>query len=442
MSTRAAPASFAAPLFPTGTRAEETRLYRAERQGLRLAIVCRTVAVGIGFFWVMGAWLTLGYHPSPWVFLALGGFTLLGIAHALVIGTRYDRRWMKYAIYGLDTLGICAAFAFVPVSVGADVPQIIAFRAYGIYYLFPLVAMAALSLSPWLVLWTGTVAIAGWWAAFLFVSSDITNPLSWGDMPIPASQADYETIFLSIDFVGRGNRVEETGFLFFASATLALAVWRARGVFLAQLSAQFDRDRIAETLGRYVPDTIAKRLMDDPSALAPQERHAAVLVMDIAGFTAYAASRSPGEVIDGLNRFLAQCADAISRHQGVVIQFTGDGLMATFGTPIELQTPEQNAVDAAHALQSCAEEVGFQIRVGLAAGQVASGSIGSAQRQAFTVYGATVNRAARLEAHGKKIERSILMDNSMAAALAGLTLEPFENQALPGIGQPVNVYAA
>ena len=67
---------------------DEDRLKQAERQGLRLAIICRTVAVGAAFAWVGGAWAFLGFYPNPLVFVLLGAFTAIGIAHACVIGTR------------------------------------------------------------------------------------------------------------------------------------------------------------------------------------------------------------------------------------------------------------------------------------------------------------------------------------------------------------------
>jgi len=426
---------------PTNPRAPgEDRLQQAERRGLRLAIICRTIAVGAAFLWVGGTWAFTGFYPNPWIFVGLGAFTAIGIGHASLIGTRFDRWWMKYAIYLVDAIGICMTFAFFPISRSGDVPQILAFRAYGIYYLFPLVAMATLSLSPRLVLWTGAAVVAGWWAAFLIVVSGMERTLSWGDLTPGAGYDAYVTVFLSPDFIGNGNRVEETGFLFIATGILALAVVRARRVFRAQVSAQAEREQVAATLGRYVPEAVARRLIDDPDALAPQERHAAILVTDIAGFTAYSAGRAPGEVIDRLNGFLAGCAEVISRHDGVVIQFTGDGLMASFGTPIDSDAPESAAIAASQGLLAEAQAAGFAIRVGLAAGMVASGSIGSSNRQAFTVYGDTVNRAARLEAHGKVLAKAVLMDAAVAGH-AGEGLERFAGQELKGITDKVDVFA-
>ncbi len=431
------------------TGSSEHRLLAAERQGLRLAILCRTLAIAAAFVWFVGGSHSAGYTPSPWGIAALLALLAFGIATLAVIGTRFDRWWLKYAIYAADILGICALFAIVPVSRAAEVPQIVAFRAYGIYYLFPIIALACLSLSWRLVLWSGAVAVFGWWTAFVIIVSGMSHRLSWGDMPEGASREDYETIFLSIDFVGVGNRVEETGFLLIAALTLALAVYRARRVFFAQIAAEAEREaeratreRIALTLGRYVPEAIATRLIEDEAALAPQVRHGAALVMDIRDFTAFSATRDPEDVIASLNTFLADCADAVSAHDGVVISFTGDGLLATFNTPLDITDPERAAIGAARALREHATTAGFAIRVGLAAGPIAAGSVGSSQRQAFTVYGDTVNRAARLEALAKGLGETILVDETIATALAqSQELRSVGSHEVKGIAGPVAVWA-
>ena len=98
---------------------------------------------------------------SPWALVALFAFTAFGIFAYVAIGTPQDRWWLKYALYGADVLGVCALFAVMPVSRGQDIPQIVAFRAFGIYYLFPLIAMACLSLSWRLVAFSGVMAAVG-----------------------------------------------------------------------------------------------------------------------------------------------------------------------------------------------------------------------------------------------------------------------------------------
>ena len=121
-------------------------------------------------------------HPGDEV--VLGGLVLLGVIAWVLSDRRYDVWWVKYVLYTIDVMAVCAMFAFFPVSRGADVPQILAFRSTGISFLFPFVALASLSLSWRLVAWTGVMCMVGWWAAFLYVVSGMERTLSWADMPV------------------------------------------------------------------------------------------------------------------------------------------------------------------------------------------------------------------------------------------------------------------
>ncbi|MBO6757807.1 MAG: adenylate/guanylate cyclase domain-containing protein [Roseibium sp.] len=428
---------------------EAERLVRAERTGLKLAVLCRTVAIGLSALWWIGSGLLVGAEISPAAIGILSGLTVFGVAAYLSIGTRFDHWWLKFAIYTLDILAVCAVFAFVPLRTSSDVPQIIAFRAYGIYFLFPLIAMACLSLSWRLVLWCGFVAVAGWAAAYWSVIRAMPRRIEWRDFPANAGAADYEALFLSIDFAGTGNRIVEAGMLFAAAAILALAVYRARRVFFAQVRAEHDREneraareRATSVLGKYVPEAVALRLVDDTAALAPQEVPGVILVADIAGFSNYAAGRPPTEVIARLNDFLGQAASCVSDHDGAVILFTGDGLLASFNTPIPLEDPQQAAFSAARSMVDIAQAAGFGLRVGLAFGPIAAGSVGSSDRQTFTVYGDTVNRAARLETMGKTLQAAIVLDAAMAGALNGEPLRPAGSHTLKGVPGTAELWTA
>ncbi|WP_339849505.1 adenylate/guanylate cyclase domain-containing protein [uncultured Nisaea sp.] len=424
-------------------RVARQRLLVAERQGLKLAVLCRTAAVAFGMLWLTVGWNLAGFSPSPLAMTALALFGVIGIASYTVIGTRYERWWLKYALYAIDILAVCAVFVVIPVSRFApELPQVLAFRAFGVHYLFPLVAMACLTLSWRLVAWSGLAAVAGWWAAFGLAIADMQQRLSWRDLPPEPTAEEYLKVFLSPDFVGYGTRLQETILLMIAALVLALAVYRARCVFVAQVEAEQARERAVRTFGRFVPETIADRLASDRDALAPQVRHGVALVLDIENFTAYADGRAPEEVIATLGAFLARSAEAISNREGVVISFTGDGLLAAFNTPLEIRQPERAALDAASDLLKCARESGFQVRVGLAAGQIASGRVGSERRQAFTIYGDTVNRAARLEVLAKDVGASVLADAGVAGkAKPDDLLKPLGEQKIRGFEAPLAVWS-
>lgn len=425
------------------------RLIRAEQRGLRLAIACRTLVTGLAFGWYVGAPIIFsGFEPRLAAVLVLLFFTAVGVAHLAVIGTRFDRWWMKYAVYTLDTLSICATFALIPISRADEVPQIIAFRAYGIYYLFPLVAISCLSLSWRLVLWTGALCVVGWWASFLWVISRMDRYLSWADIPADATRADYERVFLSIDFVGRGNRIEETAMLMFAAMILAVAVYRARGVFFAQVASDLEgrrernaRERVSALFGKYVPAEIADKLIANDGPLQPQKTAGTALVMDIAGFTKFSAQHPPEHVIGVLDAFLSDATDAVSAHGGIVMSYLGDGFLVTFNAPISIADPARAAVHAAQDLLEVAAAHGFDIRVGIASGDLVTGTIGSSDRQSFTVYGDAVNLAARLEGQSKVLGVPVLLDVSTQQGFGpSAAVVPCDAQSIAGLETPVSVY--
>ncbi|WP_318167844.1 adenylate/guanylate cyclase domain-containing protein [Roseobacter sp.] len=435
----------------TFERESTARLTRAEQTGLRLALACRSAATGAAFIWyVLAAILFPEVTPRLATIGVLLAFTAVGVAHVAIIGTTYDRPWIKFVIYGLDVCAICAVFALVPISRADDVPQIIAFRAYGIYFLFPLLAMACLSLSWRLVLWTGGTIIAAWWAAFIWVQNQMGSYLSWADMPTNATRAEYENVFLSIDFIGRGNRIEETGMVFFATLALAAAVYRARAVFFAQVAADIERqrekslrERVSGLLGKHVPEAIATRLIEDDAPLKPQRTRGTALVMDVAGFTAFSAQHSPEHVVETLDKLLSDTAKVVSENGGVVLSYLGDGFLATFNTPVSVADHEAAAVAAAKELVAVAKTNGFEVRVGIATGDLVTGIVGNETRQSFTVYGDAVNLASRLEGLGKELGVSVLLDEPTGRA-TGNTADVARLGEYPirGVYGQIEVFAA
>ncbi|MEL7132766.1 MAG: adenylate/guanylate cyclase domain-containing protein [Pseudomonadota bacterium] len=426
------------------------RLIRAEQAGLRLAIACRTVVTGLAFGWYVGApVLFSAFEPRFAAIVVLLLFTAVGVAHLAVIGTRFDRWWMKYAVYSLDIISICATFALIPISRADEVPQIIAFRAYGIYYLFPLVAISCLSLSWRLVLWSGAMCVLGWWGAFLWVLSGMEQALSWADIPAAATRADYETIFLSIDFIGRGNRIEETAMIMFAALALAVAVYRARAVFFAQVASDLEwrrersaRERVSTLFGKYVPKDIAQSLIANDGRMRPQRRAGTALVMDIAGFTAFSSQHAPEHVIGVLDAFLADATEAVSRQGGIVMSYLGDGFLVTFNAPIAIPDPARAAVDTAQALLATGQRHGFAIRVGIASGDLVTGTIGSSERQSFTVYGDAVNLAARLEQHCKHLDVAVLVDETtQQSGSVGSHLTPCGPLDIKGLAATIQAFS-
>ena len=422
----------------------EAALANAERRGLKLAITGRTLALVPFFLWLVIA----GSWPSN----VLGGtivgvFIALGVLHYFLIGGRRERWWHRYAFMTIDVLALASLAAFMPLSIGGDVPQIIAFRAYGTTYLFLVLAVAALSLSPGLVMWTGLVCVAGLWAAFGWVVAGMERTLSWGDLPPGPSGEQYLEVFLDPDFIGIGNRIEESLFILLSAAILALAVRRARAVVRDRALAERRRAEIASVFGRYVPQETVDALVAERGALAPTTRTATVLFIDIEGFTRLSERKQPADVIPMLNAYFNRVAQVVGKARGVVISYVGDAVLAVFNAPLANDDHARCAVTAAREILAMTGNERFEgerlsLRIGIVTGAVAAGSVGGGDRLAYTVYGDAVNLAQRVEQLNKQLGTSLLVSAATWEAMGrDPSLQPVGELPVRGRTEAVAVYA-
>ncbi len=152
-----------------------------------------------------------------------------------------------------------------------------------------------------------------------------------------------------------------------------------------------------------------------------------ILFADIRGFTARSEKSTPEAMISLLNRYYAEMSAAIHGHGGAIDKFIGDGLMATFGVPQPLEAPERNALEAAQdmlvrlarlntELQAQGQEP-LAIGIGVHAGEVLAGYVGTRKRRDFTVIGDPVNTASRLEALSKTLGYPVICSHEVATAV-------------------------
>ncbi len=210
----------------------EAELAAAERAGLKIGIKGRNLAL-----LPIAAWFGIAgnYPGNLYGLLALAGFLGLGLLQLWLIGSRFDRRWHRYAFLTLDIAALGLMAALMPLSTGGEVPQIIALRAYGVYYLFLVLGVATLSLTPGLVLWAGGATVIALWSAFAWIVSGMERTVSWGDLPPSPSAQAYLDVFLDPDFVGFGNRITETVFVLLTATASTAAVRRTKTVSVIRL---------------------------------------------------------------------------------------------------------------------------------------------------------------------------------------------------------------
>jgi len=168
--------------------------------------------------------------------------------------------------------------------------------------------------------------------------------------------------------------------------------------FNSMVAGLRERERVRDLFGRHVGRAVAEAAEQQRPTLGGEERHVAVLFVDVVGSTRLVSSRPPREVVDLLNRFFAVVVEEVDEHSGLVNKFEGDATLAIFGAPVALERPEDEALAAARVI---AERMEREVpecpaRIGVAAGQVVAGNVGAKERFEYTVIGEPVNEAARL----------------------------------------------
>ncbi len=410
---------------------------------MKLAIVGRLIAVLIVGFWIFAS---RDSQNTP--FLGYGaafiGYAAVGFCHYLLIGSRYDQLWLKYLVVSVDIGVLSVLMATQPMVIGVEVPQSLAFKndTFPLYYI--ILALAAFSLSPWLILWTGLAGAGGWLAAFHWAIRDMPDRLEWADIGSSPTTEHFLNIFLDPNFANTGGRIQQAIYLSVCAILLAIVIHRARQAVLKQLALDEERRAISDVFGRFVPREVADALIDDRGALAPVEREATILFLDIAGFTAMTERLGPRGVVDVLNRYFDDAARIIADHGGVITQFQGDAVLAMFNLPVEKPDHAAKALDAALDLQAMtARDHAVTVRIGVSTGQAFAGNIGGGGRQTYSVHGDTVNLAARLEGLNKRFETGILVSESTMRALTperAAAMTRVGEITVRGLSQPVGLY--
>lgn len=416
----------------------------AEQAGLRVAIKGRVVALLL-----LGAFLVLSRIQNPAHALELGlaiaVFAALGLIQYALIGSRYDHPWLKFGFITLDIAILSVLMATQPIYDGIDVPQVMLFRTSIFPLYFLILGFAAFSFSPGLVLWSGVVVVAGWLGAFTWATKDMPEQLSWADIGSMPTTERFLSTFLNPNFVDSGGRIQESVAYLLVAVLIAAVMWRARRTVRRQLELDEERLALTDVFGRYVPKTIANSLIDNRGLLEPVEGTATVLFIDVAGFTKMTEASGPRRVVGVLNAFFDQATESITQSDGVVTQFIGDAIMATFNLPAEDPEHAAKALRAALNIVELTNSQNFNgetltIRAGIATGPVIAGSVGGGGRQSYSLYGEAVNLSARLEALNKEYGTQILIDAATVAQLPDVPLREIGRIEVRGFSEPVAVF--
>jgi adenylate cyclase len=207
-----------------------------------------------------------------------------------------------------------------------------------------------------------------------------------------------------------GAEVDKVLSILIVTAILALAPLRSRKLLLRATTDQM----AASELSRFFAPEVAGRIRATESAIEPgqaEARDAAILMIDLRGFTPLAHQLAPRAVMELLSDYQSRMVAEIDRHGGSVDKFLGDGILASFGATMPSASYAADGLRAVETLIAAARIWAAERRAAglpapatgaaLATGRVMFGAIGDQSRLEYTVIGDPVNLVAKLEKHTK-----------------------------------------
>jgi len=384
-----------------------------EAAGLLLAFWTRVVVLGVSAVWL---WVYItDIRTFTIVMACFAGFVANGWVLYRLAKRGDARTWRSYAVVGFDFL-VLAFSMFGPfLLVEHPWPPQMFVRETVFVYFFVVATTMALTYSPALMVWAGIAGAAAWsagMAVLMFLPDTVWGP--------PPAGTDITAHVLVPTYIHIPNWFQNILGLNLMTGVLAVVVWRSRRLVRRQMQAAAQRANLAR---HFAPTMVERLASGDDSLEEVQVEPVAVMFVDIVGFTTLAESLAPEEVVALLRSFHARIEAAVFRNSGTLDKFLGDGVMATFGTPVPGQRDAVNALAAAAEIVAAMDELNAErggapvrIGIGLHYGACVLGDIGSERRLEFSVLGDVVNVASRLEAQTRESGRPVMASQAMVDA--------------------------
>ncbi|MBI3395649.1 MAG: adenylate/guanylate cyclase domain-containing protein [Spirochaetia bacterium] len=346
-----------------------------------------------------------GHFPFVQIALVVGFLALyeMGVRRGISRALRLRKVLPRIFQYGNALLETSVPSLLIAVLAGS-VEGTLAANSPIVMIYFVFIVLSVLRLNFGVGLFTGIVAAVGHFAACAYVLSsgpDATNhPLD---------------VYLHSPLLWAGRSMV----LLVSGALAGFVANELRLRLETSLQLGDERSRIVNMFGQYVSPAVVDKLLEQPSFEA-EVRHVCVMFLDIRNFTSFSESRKPEEVILYLNTLFTHFIDVITKHNGIINKFLGDGFMAVFGAPLSDGRDVKNAVQASREIIALVENLNQTkaiehtgIGIGLHAGNAVTGNVGSASRKEYTIIGDTVNLASRVEQLNKEFQSVLLVTDAV-----------------------------
>jgi adenylate cyclase len=339
------------------------------------------------------------------------GYLTVGLASLALARPGRFRVWMTWLFTTLDLCIWATLMVSVVVNVGLPANYFVA--APPSVVTFIILALVTLRNDPWLQAFSLAFIVVVLIALFVLAPGRDADPREVGDAVASLFHLPQSIMRLAILVV--------TGL-----ALVSVAV-RTRRLIHRAVAETLQR----RALTRYLPPQLADHMaeIDDQKLLKGTLQQAAVLFVDIRGFTALAEGMDPTALSNLLAEYRGIVSAEVHAHNGIVDKFVGDSVMAVFGVAQGSSNAAADAVESARGIVAAIGDWNAKrgrngldtVSVGVGAhwGEVFCGAIGDRDRLEFTVLGDTVNIAARLESVTKEAEHPIVVSEALLDAAGG-----------------------
>ncbi len=366
--------------------------------------------------------------------------------YAAFVGWRMQRAYAGALSTRLLSLSAIADVAVLTATIWAftlqyDAPPALYLKAPTLLYMFVLIALRALRYDAGHVVLTGVAAAAGWLALVLnaaHAGAPVTN--------------DYPTYLMSLSLLW-GAELEKLAAILAVTAVLALAVARARNLLIRTAI----EEAAATDLSRFLDRSAAQRVRGAETALMPGDGEivpAAIMFLDLRGFSAAAATLPPRDVIALLQDYQRRFVPLIEAAGGSVDKYLGDGILVSFGTARRTNrecaealavTPALLTASKAWLAERAAQHLTpLHVAIAITSGDVIHGVVGARDRLEFTVIGDAVNVAAKLEKHAKTANARVIatqetLDRAAAQGAPITATRLLKNAHVEGVSAPLDL---
>lgn len=203
-------------------------------------------------------------------------------------------------------------------------------------------------------------------------------------------------------------------------------------LLMARLSASLEKKRLREKVfEQHFTRELARELARNPDPMKMQARQAEVSVMfcDIRGFSAVSERLGPAQTIAWLSGVMGEFSTIVIDHGGVLVDYTGDELLAMWGAPNEQPNHAELACRAALEILRCLPELSgvwrplvgaeTEVGIGINSGEALVGNVGTHRKFKYGPLGTAVNLASRVQGATKFLKTSLLITGETTAKVRG-----------------------